>query len=101
MAFWEEGAWEVVTAETGVVELERGMGHLAGFQFLGPGDPSQASLQRQSGLGGGRWIGKEQAHKWPGHRGCQVPPCPPSSGWSPGLDLFQQLENKSPSLQQT
>lgn len=46
LAFWEEGAIEVVIAETsgGVGE---GMDQLAGFQFLLSGDPSQGSLPSQ------------------------------------------------------
>lgn len=50
LALWEEGASEVVIAETdgGVGEK---MVQLAGFQFFLSGDPSQRSLLRPSGLG--------------------------------------------------
>lgn len=49
LAFWEEGASKVITAEMG----GGAGGQLVGFQLLLSEDPSQRSPRRQSGLGGG------------------------------------------------
>lgn len=51
LAFWEEGASKVITAEMGGGAGGR-RGQLVGFQHLLSGDPSQRSPLRQSGLGG-------------------------------------------------
>lgn len=90
LAFWEEEENEVVIAKTGGA-VGGGMGHLVEFQILS-GNPSQASLLKQSGLGVDCKDSKDQAHKWPEHWSCQTLLYPSSNGSSPGLDCFSNYE---------